>query len=307
MTRKKVSVSIGIPAYNEEANIKNLLESVLKQKEKSFKIKEIIVVLDGCSDNTWQKVGEIKDKRIHIFENKKRKGQAWCQNKIFALADSEIVVLLEADTLPENSDYLVKLIEPILKNHLTGLVQGNFSPMKGESILERTLFVQISIYKKLNLDRPTDVYVLSSGRGGRAFNRSVYKKLVFPRSAPEDVYALLWCKSKNIKVVYQKTAICLYRCPQTISDYAKERLKIDSEKLTIRRFFPATLINKIYERSIIYRLKSFGQFLTAHPIEFFYYLYLSASANMLILPMKLRNNGFSDYWPTVPSTKKLSL
>ena len=50
--RKKLTVTIGIPAYNEEANVRNLLVSLLAQKETNFKLQEIIVVSDGSTDKT---------------------------------------------------------------------------------------------------------------------------------------------------------------------------------------------------------------------------------------------------------------
>jgi len=50
--KKLITVSIGIPAYNEEANIGKLLSSLIKQKEAGFIIKEIIVVSDQSTDKT---------------------------------------------------------------------------------------------------------------------------------------------------------------------------------------------------------------------------------------------------------------
>ena len=46
------SITIGIPAYNEEANIKYLLKLLLNQKIKNAAIHEVIVVSDGSTDGT---------------------------------------------------------------------------------------------------------------------------------------------------------------------------------------------------------------------------------------------------------------
>ena len=49
---KKLTVSVGIPAYDEEANIKSLLEAILQQRQENFILKSIIVVSDGSTDRT---------------------------------------------------------------------------------------------------------------------------------------------------------------------------------------------------------------------------------------------------------------
>lgn len=46
------NLSVGIMAYNEEANIGRLLGSVLGQRFTHGYLKEIIVVASGCTDRT---------------------------------------------------------------------------------------------------------------------------------------------------------------------------------------------------------------------------------------------------------------
>ena len=64
---KKLSVSVGIPALNEELNIKQLLTAILRQEEDSFVLREIIVVSDGSTDETVALAKSIKDKRIRVI------------------------------------------------------------------------------------------------------------------------------------------------------------------------------------------------------------------------------------------------
>ncbi len=71
---KKYTVTIALSAYNEENNIKSLLESVLAQKETNFTIKSIWIFSDGSRDNTAKKVKQINDNRIKLFNYKSRMG-----------------------------------------------------------------------------------------------------------------------------------------------------------------------------------------------------------------------------------------
>ena len=70
--------SMGIMAYNEEANIGRLLEAVTTQKFKEVALTEIVVVASGCTDNTeavvleWAK----RDARIRLISQEKRMGKA---------------------------------------------------------------------------------------------------------------------------------------------------------------------------------------------------------------------------------------
>jgi glycosyltransferase involved in cell wall biosynthesis len=50
--RPKLRCSVGVTAYNEEANIGRLLEALLTQHTRDVEIVEIIVVASACTDNT---------------------------------------------------------------------------------------------------------------------------------------------------------------------------------------------------------------------------------------------------------------
>jgi glycosyltransferase involved in cell wall biosynthesis len=48
----RLRCSVGVTAYNEEANIGRLLDALLAQHLRAVEISEIIVVASGCTDNT---------------------------------------------------------------------------------------------------------------------------------------------------------------------------------------------------------------------------------------------------------------
>src|SRR5581483_4256735 len=75
---EKIGCSIGIMAYNEEANIGRTLQSVLAQTGPSIIINEVIVVASGCTDRTIPIVTEMatQEVRIRLFVQEKREGKA---------------------------------------------------------------------------------------------------------------------------------------------------------------------------------------------------------------------------------------
>ena len=91
-------ISIIIPACNEENYIVETINSI---KSQNYKNHEIIVVCDGCTDNTEKIVKNLVDKMLVL---KERKGPAVAKNVGAKLAKGEKLVFLDADTkLAENT------------------------------------------------------------------------------------------------------------------------------------------------------------------------------------------------------------
>ncbi len=101
-------LSIVIPAHNEAERIGKTLEEYLKV----FKDAEIIVVLNGCTDNT-KEVVEKFDVKILEFNEKLGKGGAIIEG--FKVARGEILAFADADgsTPPEE---VLKVVEHAKKH-----------------------------------------------------------------------------------------------------------------------------------------------------------------------------------------------
>ena len=98
-------ISIIIPAFNEEAYIESTINSI---KIQDFKDYEIIVICDGCTDKTYEKVKNVVDKVIVL---PKKQGPAIARNKGAKIAKGEVLVFLDADTKITN-----KVLEDFYKN-----------------------------------------------------------------------------------------------------------------------------------------------------------------------------------------------
>jgi glycosyltransferase involved in cell wall biosynthesis len=90
-------VSIVTAAYNRSQVLKHAVQSVLAQ---TFTDWELIVVGDGCTDDTEGCVAAFRDRRIH-FENLPRNtgGQAAPNNRGIALARGDYLAFLNQDDL----------------------------------------------------------------------------------------------------------------------------------------------------------------------------------------------------------------
>lgn len=87
--------SVVIPLYNKENFIKKTIKSVLYQ---TFENYEIIVINDGSTDGSLEKVKQINSEKIKIF-SQKNKGLSSSRNKGIELSKGKFIALLDADDL----------------------------------------------------------------------------------------------------------------------------------------------------------------------------------------------------------------
>jgi len=111
-------LSVIIPAYNEEARIKNTLEKIhsyLKNQDYTY---EIIIVNDGSTDNTWALVNEIaqKIKEVRILKNEKNRGKGFTIKKGFLNAKGKYLLFTDAD-LSTPIEEVEKLISWLKKGY----------------------------------------------------------------------------------------------------------------------------------------------------------------------------------------------
>ena len=108
---ERVKVSVIVPAYNEEANIKRILR-MLMDVEQDLPSMEVVVIDDGSTDGT---VGEVSkfSSQVKLLKHEKNYGKGAALATGFEEATGEVVVVQDADL--EYSPYdIPKLVKPIL-------------------------------------------------------------------------------------------------------------------------------------------------------------------------------------------------
>lgn len=85
--------SVIIPLYNKEKFIENTLQSVLKQTFSDF---EIVIINDGSTDLSEQKVYQFQDSRIRYY-TQKNQGASVARNYGISLAKSKYITFIDAD------------------------------------------------------------------------------------------------------------------------------------------------------------------------------------------------------------------
>lgn len=111
--KKDILVSVIMPAYNTQDTIKRSIDSVLLQSYDNY---ELIIVVDGATDSTYDicKEMQIKNNKIKLFY-KENGGALWARNMGVSKAKGDYLLFLDADDTIEK-DAIEKLVDIALKS-----------------------------------------------------------------------------------------------------------------------------------------------------------------------------------------------
>jgi len=87
-------VSVLMPVHNAGQYVEEAVRSVLRQTFKDF---QLVVMDDGCTDDTLSRIAQFKDPRIRVIHNEKNMGIARTLNKALDLIKTEWIARMDAD------------------------------------------------------------------------------------------------------------------------------------------------------------------------------------------------------------------
>ena len=105
-------ISVVIPLYNKEHQILKTLESVLRQSYTDY---EIVIVNDGSTDQSVEKIKELTDPRIRMI-HQNNAGVSAARNRGIKESRGEYIAFLDADD-EWKSNYLSSIADLINRHH----------------------------------------------------------------------------------------------------------------------------------------------------------------------------------------------
>jgi glycosyltransferase involved in cell wall biosynthesis len=105
------SVSVIIPAFNEEPSIYNVLQTVIESELAN----EVILVNDGSTDKTGIIGEHLGAEVIHISQNS---GKANALSVGLKRASYDVVLFLDADLIGLKPNHIFDLLQPVLKKEV---------------------------------------------------------------------------------------------------------------------------------------------------------------------------------------------
>jgi cellulose synthase/poly-beta-1,6-N-acetylglucosamine synthase-like glycosyltransferase len=216
------SLTVLIPAYNEEKVLSRTIETVL---EATYPDKEVIVIDDGSKDQTNRIAMSYSNRGVKVI-HRPNGGKATALNHGLFFASGEIIVIIDADSqISKNT--LIELVKPF-RNPEVAAVAGNIKVLNRRNLLTKCQALEyiasINIYRRA-LDVFGSVTVVPGALG--AYRRDVMESNGFYDSDTlvED-FDVTVKALKTGKIVQASTSAVSYtEAPYAIKDFLKQRLR----------------------------------------------------------------------------------
>lgn len=221
-----INCSMGIMAYNEEANIGRLLEAVITQKFQEVALTEIVVVASGCTDNTeavvleWAK----RDSRIRLISQEKRMGKASAINDYLPKAQERILVLCSADLLPE-PEAIERLVAPFADPEV-GMTSSRPVPVNDAS-----QFMGYAAHMLWDLHHAVNMKSFKAGE--MIAIRKIFERIPY-HTAVDEASMEPVIRGQGYQAKYVPTAIVYNKGPETLADFLRQRRRIYAGHLAVR-------------------------------------------------------------------------
>jgi dolichol-phosphate mannosyltransferase len=168
MSQRKISIVI--PVYNEEGNIKPLIAELWEVLHALGKSYEIIFVDDGSCDRSFEilKAAASQDPKIRIIRFNKNTGQTAAFDAGFKAAQGDVVVTMDADLQNDPHD-IPRLVEKI----------GEFDIVCGWRYQRRDPWIKIVSSKIANFVRNklSEEEIVDTGCSLKAYKRECLQRL----------------------------------------------------------------------------------------------------------------------------------
>ncbi|MBP9710752.1 MAG: glycosyltransferase [Candidatus Pacebacteria bacterium] len=219
-------VTVLIPAYNEEENIKSAVSSVVKN---NYPKKEIIVLDDGSTDKTASIVEEFclknPDAPIKLIRLENG-GKARALTLGTELAKGELLVIVDGDAaLDKNA---IEMMVQHFSNPKIGAVAGKVETAREKTLLSS--FQALEYAMGQNIDKRAMSVVgavgVVPGPAGTWRKSLVLKAGGFPQDTiVEDQDMTLTILRMGYRVIYEPRAITFTETPHTVSNFLKQRFR----------------------------------------------------------------------------------
>lgn len=227
------TVSVLIPAFNEEKNIKSLLWSILNQKG-DFILEKILIVSDASTDNTVKNVKEIYSPIIELIENKERKGKWFSFEIAKEKISSDITISLDAD-ITINDIFLFENISKEMGDNI--LLSIGQKPLNPVGLFQKILFVPQIILKELFEEMIPETNILLCNGRFLAFSKETLSYIKMRPTIGTDVFIFLQTRQYNIEFKYLKDKEIYFKLPNNFKDYLNQSIRAFKVKEAMELIF----------------------------------------------------------------------
>jgi biofilm PGA synthesis N-glycosyltransferase PgaC len=237
------TVSIIVPAFNEEAVLRRCLSSLLQINYPHEKV-EILCGSDGSTDATNAIISEFaaQDGRFRPMLFSTQRGKMQILNDLTAAAKNDILLFIDADVTLNPNGLLYHVRH--YADRSVGGVAGRLT-IAGEK--KDGTFKSESIFLTTENNLRRNEALISSTVGLYGGNYSIRRGLWHP--LPEgpvydDFFSVLTIISSGLRLVYEEDAVSVELYARTLKDEFARKTRNAARCMYTLRYFPSTLLSK---------------------------------------------------------------
>jgi len=223
-------VSVMIPAWNEGVGVLGTVESIMQS---SYRNVEIVLVNDGSTDNSDQKIREYleeyaktPDRDIAIqYVYQQNTGKGGALNRAVSQARGEILLSIDADCVVDK-DAIKEFVE-VFKDPEVYASVGNVKIGNKDNSVGIIQFLEFlfSFYFKRADAMLGSIYIIGGAAG--AFRREIFEKLggYSEGNITEDIELSVRIQDLGLKIEYASKALVYTEGASDIQSLKKQRLR----------------------------------------------------------------------------------
>ncbi len=217
MAGPRPRITAAVCAYNEAANIGQLLEVLTSRDAECFD--ELLVVSSGSTDGTDDIVRgfEARSPKLRLIIEPERAGKARAVNTALSLAQGDVILLLDADCLPE-AGCLERLAGHFETPDVGGVGSRNVPINAREGWIARAGAVLWDLHHEVCRNRPV--------LGGDIVAFRAVVREIDPRTVNDDYALEAALRAAGLRIDYEAEARVRMRAPSKLRDFLNQRRRI---------------------------------------------------------------------------------
>lgn len=230
MNKKIYEIGVAIPAYNQEVVVGVLLRNLLLQKGDNFIIKKIIIASDGSTDKTEDVVQCFTDKRIELLSGRSRIGLNQRRNQIFEKLQGTVdfVLLLDMDDLPEDENFISKIIDSTPQDKQFSIMVVDTKPIKASNFFSKITNCGFDLVHEILLKSEHNSFYLASGC--KLFSAQFAEKFQWKTDFNGNSYCYRKAQESGLPIIFNSSTTTFFSPTQNLSDFLNKSVEFHRNK-----------------------------------------------------------------------------
>jgi phosphatidyl-myo-inositol alpha-mannosyltransferase len=301
----KPTLTIALPAYNEERTIDGVLNALLAQHRNTFVLDRIVVYSDGSTDDTVRLVKKVRAyaPEIHLINSRTRRGKIYRMNQMFRDCTSDLLMILDADVGFSGDDFLNTFVAATVSDQTSVMFAAHQIPLRPDGRKARIYYASFLLWDYIRFSVPKKDHVQNFYGAATIFRKRFLPSAHVPDEMHEKRTFLYLMAKRMGGFTYVDEAAILYWPPHTTADFSTLRNRaFGSDHAALEKIFGHDAENA----EIIpwkYKLIGIAKFFCAHPFYALPALYLNMRVSRDTKAVQSTTQS-SRIWEIVSSTKK---